>query len=44
MNDGDPNDLMRLAGWKSAQMLARYGASAADDRARKNYKSPADRL
>lgn len=41
---GDPNDLMRLAGWKSPQMLARYGASAADSRARANYKSPADRL
>jgi hypothetical protein len=44
MAGGDPNDLMRLAGWKSPQMLARYGASAADSRARKNYTSPADRL
>jgi hypothetical protein len=26
-------DLMRLAGWKSRQMLGRYGASAADARA-----------
>jgi integrase len=41
---GDPNDLMRLAGWRSPQMLARYGASAADSRARASYKSPADRL
>ncbi len=41
---GDPTDLMRLAGWKSPQMLARYGASAADSRARANYRSPADRL
>jgi site-specific recombinase XerD len=44
VNGGDPNDLMRLAGWRSPQMLARYGASAADSRARANYKSPADRL
>jgi site-specific recombinase XerD len=44
MNGGDPNDLMRLAGWRSPQMLARYGASAADSRARANYRSPADRL
>jgi site-specific recombinase XerD len=44
VNGGDPNDLMRLAGWKSPQMLARYGASAADSRARANYKSPGDRL
>jgi site-specific recombinase XerD len=44
VNGGDPNDLMRLAGWRSPQMLARYGASAADSRARAAYKSPADRL
>lgn len=44
VNGGDPNDLMRLAGWKSVSMLARYGASAADSRARANYQSPADRL
>jgi len=31
---GEGDDLMRLMGWKSSQMLARYGASAADERAR----------
>jgi site-specific recombinase XerD len=39
-------DLMRLAGWKSRQMLSRYGASAADQRAHAAYQqhSPGDRL
>src|SRR5262249_33937191 len=31
-------DLQRLAGWRSSQMLARYGASAADERASDAYR------
>lgn len=41
---GQEGDLQRLARWRSPLMLRRYGASLADDRARKNYTSPADRL
>jgi site-specific recombinase XerD len=41
---GQEGDLQRIAGWKSPLMLRRYGASAADERARKAYRSPADRL
>jgi site-specific recombinase XerD len=39
-------DLMQLAGWRSRQMLGRYGASAAAERARQPYRqhSPGDRL
>jgi integrase/recombinase XerC len=35
---GGETDLMRLAGWKSRQMLQRHGASAADARARDAHR------
>lgn len=41
---GHESDLMMLAGWKSRDMLSRYGASVAVERAKNNYRSPGDRL
>ena len=35
---GNEGDLQRIAGWASPQMLQRYGASAADQRAQEAYR------
>lgn len=44
--EGSENGAMQNFGWRSRQMLVRYGASAAAERAREEHRrlSPADRL
>jgi site-specific recombinase XerD len=37
-NGGQEQDLMMLAGWRSRQMLGRYGASVADERAKDAHR------
>lgn len=46
VHGGDDDSLMRLVGWRSRSMLNRYGAAAADERAREAHRrlSPGDRL
>jgi site-specific recombinase XerD len=41
---GQEQDLMRLAGWKTRYMLARYGSATAEERAREAHKRSGQRI
>ncbi|MET8297438.1 tyrosine-type recombinase/integrase [Streptomyces sp. NPDC005180] len=46
LQNGNEDDLMRITGWRSREMLSRYASSAGGARAREAHKrlSPGDRL
>lgn len=46
VNGGNEDALMRIMGWRSREMLSRYGASAGEERARRQHQdlSPGDRI
>jgi site-specific recombinase XerD len=46
LHNGNEDALMRIMGWKSREMLSRYGSSAGEARARQQHTelSPGDRL
>jgi site-specific recombinase XerD len=46
LHEGNEDALMRIMGWKSREMLSRYGASAGEERARLQHQelSPGDRI
>lgn len=46
VNGGNEDALMRIMGWRSREMLSRYGKSAGEERARLEHRnlSPGDRL